>query len=289
MLIIYIASFPRSGNFWLQTLIGNPLKRATTRISRKKDRAGLLDRWIVQNRKYYDMEVKDVLPEESGFDNQEIAGWLTTCKHALDEKSHKALLPGCAHIINNFQTREILARHSEHFFVKTHALPFKEYFENEYVVQIVRNAGASIWSYFNFKTEIRDFARGLADLIPGDTKNRNWTFYHSMWQETAKQMGGHYLGLRYEDMFGRELEFCNRLGALLGLPVLSSEVRPFDFYHSIRPTLTRKGKASGREENFSRDEMRQLWETHKDMMKKYGYPEPNYELASKCTWLNQLI
>ena len=85
--------------------------------------------------------------------------------------------------------------------------------------------------------------------------------------------------VKYEDLAGNELKFCEKLQSMLQIPIYSNELRSFDFYHKMRPSLTRKGSTVGWEENYSKEQLHLLWETHGTMMQHFEYGEPNYNLG----------
>jgi hypothetical protein len=85
---------------------------------------------------------------------------------------------------------------------------------------------------------------------------------------------------RYEDLFDKEVEFCERIQPFLNLSVKSTELRSFEFYHKFRPTLTREGKANGWEKNYSKKQLILLWQTHGAVAKQFGYQEPDCKLGA---------
>jgi len=280
-MIIWLASYPRSGNFWLQTLLGNQFKRPTIKMYSEHNRESTLRQWISQNKEYYDIDVFDTDTEKL-MEDSELFRWMATYSFSGNNESYKTLLPGCVKLVKKAKIREILAKDNEYYFVKTHLLPFSDYFDGEYVIQIVRSAGASLWSYYNFKKDIQHFDGDLSDIIRGNSVREwgNWTGYHEKWLNTANSLGlDHYMQVRYENLFNREIEFCEKIQSFLGLPIVSTEIRPFHFYHSLRPTLARKGKATGWEENYSKEQLKLLWDIHGRMMSHFGYSEPNYDLG----------
>jgi hypothetical protein len=119
----------------------------------------------------------------------------------------------------------------------------------------------------------------LTNLISSNSDYEDWSQYHIKWMKTTQQLKSHYLLVRYEDLFGKELEFCENLQSIVNLPITSKELRSFDFYHKLRPALSREGKAGGWEENYSKDQLRLLWKIHGKVMMQMGYQEPNYELG----------
>jgi len=278
-MITYLASHPRSGNFWLQNLIGNQFKRLTTDIHHGINDPNILEHWTADNKKHYNI---DVYPLDMGQRTKygKLSNWMVSYKSPEEEQFHKGILPGRLKLLNSVRVRNILANDQETYFLKTHFYPHSKYLDGEYAIQIVRNPGASLWSHYKFKRDLmKEYEEDLSHLIHGDSVFGSWSRYHFQWAEAAKKLGSRYLILRYEDLFGNELEFCKRLQSFLDLHILSSELQSFDFYHKLLPTLTREGKADGWEKNYSKDQLKLLWSLHHDMMHRFGYQEPNYELG----------
>jgi Sulfotransferase domain len=281
-MIIYIASYPRSGNFWLQNLIGNQLKRLTTNIHEGNNHPNVLDifeRFTTFNKEYYDIDVCP-LDENLGVKYAELSSWMVHYKSPDDASIHIGILPGCLELLKKTEIRNILAKDNQYYFLKTHFAPYSGYFEGEYILQIIRNPGAVLWSYYNFKRDVMNQNDvNLADLIRNDSDYGDWSQYHIEWMKVSQQLGSRYLLVRYEDIFGKELEFCESLKSFLNLPIKSQELRSFEFYHKLRPALTRQGKAGGWEENYSKDQLRLLWGIHSTVMTQFGYQEPIYDFG----------
>ena len=169
--------------------------------------------------------------------------------------------------------RAELAESTEHFFVKIHAMPFSAYLPGEYVIQPIRNAGASCWSYYNYFHDVRKKPVSLNKVILGEEGFGHWNTYHQEWRKAAENLGDRYLKLYYEEMFD-ELTVCKKLEALTGLPLLNTDFKPFAYYHHKRPNHARKGQAYGWEQNYSKEQLELLWQEHGEMMAYHGYPNP---------------
>lgn len=279
-MIVYIASYPRSGNFWLQNLLANQFKRLTTNLHEGANNPNMLAQWTKFNKDYYDI---DVYPLEDNDRKKygELFSWMVSYKSPVEEQLHKGILPGFLGLLKKTELRNILSKDQESYFLKTHFYPNSEYLKREYVIQIIRNPGACLWSYYNFKRDLlKKQDVDLTSLIQRDSDYGSWSQYHLDWAEAARKLGSRYLSMRYEDLFGKEIEFCEKLQSFLDLNVASAEMRSFGFYHQLRPMLTREGKAGGWEKNYSKDQLKLLWDTHRAMMTRFGYSEPNYDLGT---------
>jgi hypothetical protein len=279
-MIVYIASYPRSGNFWLQTLLGNQFKRPTTNIHvavENSDEAR--SKSIKTIMKWYDIELFDVSVEDLKSYPDELSKWMLGYQIPGVSGDCYFLASGCKDVVKDKKIRKALAEDSQYYFFKTHFEPYPEYLPGEYVVQLVRNPGAVVWSYYNFKQDMPHIEKSdLSTVIQKDVYG-NWSEYHEKWLKAANGLGARYYFAQYENLAAGELDFCDNLSGFLQLPVLSRELRSFDHYHRMRPTLTRKGKVSGWEGSYSKEQLRLLWRTHGAMMTKFGYSEPRYGLG----------
>jgi hypothetical protein len=194
------------------------------------------------------------------------------------QSTHRFLLPGCKKMLTE-SNRKQLALEEEHFFLKTHELPFPHYFEGEYVIQPVRNAGAVLWSYYNF---IRDFQpwyrqQSLAGVIKGKALFGSWSDYHLCWVKAAAKLGGQYLRVHYEWLGDHQTEACYQLEQFTGLKYFQREFIPFERFKDYNPEMYRQGMTSGWEHHYSKDQLHLLWQMHKEAMQYLGYAEPDYE------------
>ena len=278
-MIVYIASYPRSGNFWLQNLLGNQFKRLTTDVHHGVNDPNILEHRTKINKSYYNIDMHSLDKSEST-KYGELSRWMIAYKFPLEERLHKGILPGCLELLNTAKIRDVLSKDEEYYFLKTHFYPHPTYLDGEYVIQIVRNPGACLWSYYNFKRDLlKKFDEDLSGLIHRDFDYGSWSQYHLAWADAASKLGSHYLLVRYEDLFGKEIEFCKEIQSFLNLEIISTELRTFDFYHELRPALTREGKAGGWEKYYSKDQLKLLWDTHGNMMNHFAYQEPSYDLG----------
>src|SRR5687768_2609416 len=192
-MIIYVASYPRSGNFWLQNLLGNQFKRLTTDIHHEINNQDILKRQTKINKNYYDINTYTLDKSES-IKYGKLSNWMMIYKYPMDKKPHKGILPGCLELLNSAEIREMLSKDQEYFFLKTHFYPHSEYLEGEYVIQIVRNPGPCLWSYYNFKRDLmKKYNEDLSSLIISDFDYGSWTQYHLEWAEAARKLGSRYL------------------------------------------------------------------------------------------------
>ena len=198
----------------------------------------------------------------------------------ISDISFRTLLRGCKDVLLREDFRKILARDSEHYFIKTHELPYTKYFDGEYVVQIVRNPGLCFWSLYNFRREKnKTYDKSLTDLIKGEINWRSWSDYHYKWQDTADFLKERYLLIRYEDIYQNEMAVCKKLSKFINLPIIYSNTISFNYYHNKFPLMFRQGLLRGWEKYYSKKQLKLLWKLHGKNMSIFGYPEPKYYLG----------
>lgn len=267
-MIFYIASYPRSGNSWVDRLVANQFKRLTSSAHGPPRRPAKMDEWINDMEDLYQIRIR--LPSKTSETEWFL---LYECE---DGSFHRRMVNGCQYILSEAESRRQLALEDEQYFVKTHFRPYEVYSAGENVIQIVRNPGAAVWSYYNFFHDIRGLNVSLSDIILGKAGFGSWSEYHREWLAAADRLGSSYLRVRYEDLFDKELAFCDRLEAFTSLPIKSRELKPFEYYHARRPLHTRKGMPSGWERHYSVAQLELLWQEHGEIMVVFGYPEPDY-------------
>jgi hypothetical protein len=253
-MIYYIATYPRSGNSWLQSFIGNNLGRIVTDIYHKPKDDSLCSSDITS----------------AAYD---INNLFRTYQNPYEPATHyRALIDGFGTIWNETLRRQV-ANMDEIFFIKTHEKPYSSYFYGEYVIQVVRHPGACLWSYYHFFRDIvDDHIITLTDIILGRVQFGCWSAYHQAWNETIPHLNDRFLRTKYEQLAGQELSFCHQLATFVGLPILSEEIHPFEHYQQIDPKYFRHGKTSGWEDYYSPKELELLQQRHGQMMSLLAYP-----------------
>lgn len=280
-MIYYIASYPRSGNSWIISLIANNFSRITTDIHSRQPDANAFNRLAGNIKKLYNIDLK--LPigiprkrPELGELAEKLFLYETT-RHS-EIFRYTGLIGGCQNLLTE-ENRSRLAADKDFFFLKTHLPPYDSYFPGEYVIQIIRNPGACFWSYYNFLKDVIHTHKSLTDIVNGNVGFGSWSDYHESWFQFVEKLGDHYLRLNYEKIVGAELSCCRNLSKFMNIPMLSEDIKPFDHYHEILPHLMRQGKATGWEQYYSKDQLNLLWQKHGGMMTLLGYATPDHRLG----------
>lgn len=284
-MIVYIASYPRSGNSWVQQLITWQFRRLTTSVYPTK----LPDSWGIR-----------VVPEAPGLDvrallwNEWTALYDSRQPDCERKPTHRFIMPGCMPLLTT-KNRQRLAGEKEIFFIKTHELPFSEYFEGERVIQVVRNPGAACWSYYHtllLADAMERSALGvqdgdyktLTDVVRGDVKFGSWTNYHRAWEETAAVLGGLYLLVSFEGLGEHQTECCRIIEQFSGARLLLREHLSFEQIHAMSHTGKPSGQALGWERHYFKHQLDLLWELHGEIMERFGYLTDD-SLSMECSQL----
>jgi len=193
--------------------------------------------------------------------------------------------------------RRALAAEDEFFFVKTHGLPFDDYFPGEYVLQHVRHPGAALWSFFRFLVDFT-FSKGPSGKLlkgPAPTLENvitgaftDWSDYHARWRATGTRLGKQYLCMRFEATQENPRASIEAIGDFLSLPIRSGELPNFEKYRTRFEANDLRGTSAGYEAFFSRRQLELLWDSHSAMAEQLGYAAPDFALAAPDEQIRRL-
>lgn len=279
-MIVYLASYPRSGNSWLQLLIYTQFRRLVSSVYD-------IGPYPPLHIRDWQITPQPIPPE--GYSQVSELLWDQAIALYQDPESsdknrrHRMLLPGCLDFLTP-ENRQKLAAEDEVLIIKTHELPYQKYFPGEIVIQPLRNPGAVIWSYYrliNATRESGEMGTFLNLVILGKVKYGSWSEYHRQWLQARENLQSNYLPVYFEWLQAHQTEFCHKIAQLTGLKYLDREIPAFNKVQQQNPIAKREGKAYGWEKNYTRRELALIYDTHGEMMEKLGYAEPNYQLANK--------
>ena len=289
-MIIYIASYPRSGNSLTQRAILTYFERPITAInprSRKADFFASGGAYFVKNWRYQvepssrKQGVGQKLWNKLNnriFKIYDLDKWIAL--YDLDvppyNKNCRYLLPGCKNVLTPKNRRLLAADRNSHIFLKTHELPFKEYFEGEYAIQPIRHPGAVLWSLFNLRKANRNQTTiSLEKVIRGKVGSGSWSNYHQLWTQAVPLLDGRLIRIRFEDLLSDPLGVCEQISATIGLGYNPANKMPsFEKLHQKHPHHFRAGKATGWEEHYTDDQLQLLEKLHGSTMQQLGYEMP---------------
>jgi hypothetical protein len=250
--LVYVSSYPRSGNTWLRNLIVHSLGRRVPSLY---------------------AEAADNLPPEA--DAADGRAFLTYALSAPAGGHARALRNGVGRLFDE-ALRRGLARSFEPRFVKTHDLPYAAFVPGEAVVHAVRHPCAVFSSYQHY---LRDFAAPgapaptLEDVIRGDVAFGSWSTHTARWLDAAAGLGDAFVLVRYEELAARPEEVCARIAALTGLPQLASAASfpPFEEWQRRSPAFYRSGQGERWRSEFTPDHLSLVQDLHGETMARLGY------------------
>ncbi|MBR8826708.1 MAG: sulfotransferase domain-containing protein [Gomphosphaeria aponina SAG 52.96 = DSM 107014] len=283
-MIVYIASYPRSGNSWIQQLIYYQFRRLISSVYQINDYPPpQLNKWKIRiqsqnpNSGNWLELLKEKVMGNICIWNEFIAVY-NEPEQEINPPEHRFIMPGCLEFLTE-ENRQKLAAEANVFFVKTHELPYQKYFTGEKVIQPIRNPGAVIWSYFNLIEATKwpgETFKSLMEVIKGNVRFGSWSDYHEKWLQVGEELGDRYLQIPFEWLKEHQDECCYQIEKLTGLKYLKREFITFEAVHKLNPIAKREGKAFGWEKNYSNEELRLLYACHGKMMEQLNYPEPIY-------------
>ncbi len=256
-MLIYLASYPRSGNYWVRNLLFHYFGRRSASIYRDD----------------YFGDHNLIVSEDGSFES---LFYEYAHPHDQDQKLH-CLMSDCGKVLTK-AVRQQLAAEDEAFFVKTHELPFADYFEGERAIHIVRHPGAVMWSYFNYLLdEGASPELTLEHVIESRVFGGSWATHTERWCGLAGELGGGYLRLRYEALFEGHADFVEKVQRLTGIDAAENPAPfpDFEYWRSRDPTKFRSGEIGEWESQFSGAQVSLVWALHGETMKVLGYPLPD--------------
>lgn len=289
-MIIYIASYPRSGNSLTQRTIITYFERPITAINPKSSKAEFFANggaYFVKNWRYNvkptsgNQKIWQILWDKLNkriFKIYDLNKWIALYDLNVPpyNKNCRYLLPGCKNVLTPKNRQLLAADSNSHIFIKTHELPFKEYFEGEYVIQPIRHPGAVLWSHFNLlQAEHDDTTISLEKVIQGKFGAGSWSNYHQIWSRAIPLLNDRFIRIRFEDLLLNPLEACDRISATIGLGYNPANKMPsFEELNQKDPHHFRAGKAKGWEEHYTYDQLQLLENIHGSTMEQLGYKMP---------------
>jgi len=276
-MIFYIASYPRSGNMWVRSLITNQFKKMGTTLHKPERNGEKFEAWATTAKNMFGIHIEKLSPEQrvKVCPIVSLRDWIVAYDFEGGKTlDHLSLAAGFIGVYSN-EVRQFLAEDKEIYFIKTHLLPYDMYFPQEYVIQITRHPGATLWSYYNFFNQVKEKSASLMEVIAGEHGFGDWSLYHEKWNQSADLLGERIFRVKYEDLHTSEIDFVMKLENFLGLPIVDSHIKPFSYYQSIRPKVTRSGQVSEWIQNYTQDATDLLVQRHGKMMEYFSYRMPS--------------
>ena len=275
-MLVYLATYPRSGNAFLQQII-----RANFGLFASQIVAG------VNSREAAIAQLARMAPALQQ-KSDPADGYVVSVSKAGENWS-KRLLPIDLELLTE-DVRRTLAESAEPFFLKLHDRPFRKYLPGEYVIQLVRHPGAVLWSYFRYANDVdlglsgdaiyEQFAPTVENVIRGHVGYGHWSSYHADWDAVRKAIGSRFLFLRYEEVAADPATAATRVAQLASLPLRAGGVTDFARYRERHPGWDLRGTSEGYESYFSAPQLALLWQQHGAWAERFGYAPPAEDRAA---------
>ena len=298
-MIIYIASYPRSGNSLMQRTITTHFERPITALNPNSKRAeyyanggeGLIENWRCNIKTFNRQGIWQTLLNKLNnkiFKRYNLNEWIALYDLNVPpySKNCRYLLPGCKNVLTSKNRQLLAADCNSHIFIKTHEPPFKNYFDGEYVIQPIRHPGAVIWSYYNLiKTELQHNYKyskmTLEKVIRGKVGYGLWSNYHQSWSQAIPLLNGRLIRIRFEDLIVDRIKACEQISKTIKLGYNPAKKMPsFEELRKKEPHHFRAGKATGWEEHYTDEQILLLQKIHGSTMEQLGYRIDNSLLKS---------
>lgn len=284
-MIYYLATYPRSGNSQLQSFIVRNFCFLASQVKVQTTFVAPPD-WDVQNQPRPDDWPPSTLWDERTATYRRFAPDDVPVGFDRDRRwryYHSGVVPSP-------DTRERLAREPEPFFIKTHDLPFDRYFDGEHVIQIRRDPGAVMWSYFRYQMDFTLERNAdhmfeaapptLERTIAGEVPFGDWSAYHDAWDAALPGLGERAMQIRFTDMGARTEETLQKIGAFIGHPIERADVEDFQSYNSRFAGKGLRGSDLAYEQFYTRAQLELLWDRHGVQARRNGFAEPQFDLAA---------
>ena len=281
-MIVYIASYPRSGNSLTQNIIQTFFERPIT-----TDDKGSRDKGSQKAKVYASGKIpfvtnwrwpNDHPQQPSKWDKLQarilqnnLSRWIALYDLNVPPytKDCRYLLPDCSRVLTP-KNRQQLATEDGYFVIKTHRLPFKQYFSGEYVIQPIRHPGAVLWSFLNLKK-----ANGDRTSLEQVISESSWSDYHQIWNQAIALLNGKLIRIRFENALLEPLDVCDKISATIGLGYNPENQMPsFKELNQKNSKHFRAGKVQDWSEHYTYDQIQLLQNLHGETMKQLDYQIP---------------
>lgn len=275
-MLIYVASYPRSGNSLMQAILTRRFKWPITGWE-LSDKLLPSDACTIRHKPdpgamYF--RVLDKLRWLAGV-GPTLKRWLVTYDRAaaLGAEPMPGLVtlgPGCGHGLNE-NNRRFLAELDTPIFVKTHELPLDTYLPGEYVLTMTRHPGPVLKSYFKLINR-QSYSTPMEAVIRGQVRYGSWSHFQDRWAQAVDQLGDRAVALRFERMSADPVPGCAQISKMIGQP-FSPEAQAADFSElkQRHPNYYSSGTAEANPQDYEPGQWALLLETHGQTMRRLGY------------------
>jgi hypothetical protein len=297
-MLIYLATYPRSGNSLLQQLLTVNFRYIASQVKVELVGSwGASEKWNVTEASSppLDWEGNAVWNDGTCIYKRYAPSQIKT---SYDRAKWFRMLKPLPLSFFTEDIRQSLASEPNVFFVKLHDLPFDRYFDGEKIIQLYRNPGATLWSYFDYTSRLlsklyehHSFPPPTLDnIVLGRVQFGHWTQYFQAWNRFAEE--NWMLRMAYEEVIRDPQAAIEKIAAHAGTPIESYELPDFSTYQARFPQRGLRGISSGYESFFGRKQLQMLWQEHGELASRFGYTPPEMELAcpeEQIIRLNEII
>jgi hypothetical protein len=280
--LVYLATYPRSGNSFLQRILNENFGYLASQI-----RIGI---------KSPD-EAAASFKGSPKYDYGHAEGYVIPLRRKGSNSWHRMLLPIGLRGVTKALRAE-LAASDDVYFLKLHERPYLDYLPGERIVQIVRHPGAVLWSYFRYQCDVVVPAQAskifekpaptLENVITGQVGYGDWSGYQQAWDAVRNERADQYLLLRYEDLVADQSAALDKISNFVSLPILSSKPVQFADFEKRFPGWDLRGSSEGYETFYAPAQLELLWERHGACAERYGYVAPRLDQASPAEQIQRL-
>lgn len=246
-MIIYIATYPRSGNTLTRNLIHH-----------------YFDIWTLSL--YRESIYPDFNPTPDPSDQR-----FVLARNGAGEE-YQLLRDGSLRFLTP-KLRKQLAQSKQTYFIKTHDHPFMDYFRGEYIVQVVRHPGAVAWSYFKYLNDVRNIRVSLDAVIKGYVPFGSWRGYWKVWRLKQMALQSIFFTVRFEDLVSQETHLLNQIRQWTDLEFKQppQSFPDFSYWHNVNPTFYRQGQDTKWVQQMTSKQLHMLVEYNREAMLEEGF------------------
>lgn len=267
-MLVYLATYPRSGNSLLQRIMTTSFWRlpAQVKVAPRADMpVPRAEGW-------------EISPPEADLRDPPIPGplrdWLIRYRKSQTSEPARWGFKAVPQQLLTATDRRRLAAYDETFLIKTHHPPFPSYYPGEYVIQVVRHPGPVLRSYFRLLNAqaIKAGAPSptLDQVIDGRIPFGSWSSYHAAWAAARDLIGPDAVLMKYADLIARQADLREEIGAFLRLPIKSEEPVTFDAYGRKHVSLGVAGTDDSFESFYSSSQLKRLYSLHANAVNALG-------------------
>lgn len=245
-MIVYVATYPRSGNGVLRHAIWLNFGYLTT--NGYPDAPGTAEKYAIRPAR------------------DPSADWLISYQALPGDRRPGVAAPALERLTPKL--RQALASARQLYFIKTHAPPYPSYFPGERVLSMIRHPAPAIASELELKRRTSaGGAHRLDTFIRGSGPAGNWSDYHARWAAAEVPR----LVFRYETSLADPMTFLGHLASFLHLPLPEARFETLAEAHARNPLRNPAAGPDGWRRTIDAAGLDRLWQAHGTVAGMMGY------------------